>query len=138
MAAENNLTAPDLTLGGNVRRHSSSSVRDTPPRSPTFLIHKPPSSPGGLSNCSSNGGTDRNSLSVSPNIGGGRFFTLASPTITKKVCTMDCSHCAHMAKNSRAASPMFGDDSSASAPCSRKPSVVLGKLQGLIIDKFKG
>ena len=115
------LTAPDLQLGGTYRRHSSSSVSPTPPRSPTFLIHKPPSSPGGLSNCSSNG-PDRNSLS--PNVG--RFFTLSSPT-TKKVCTMDCAHCKHMAKNLRAASPIFND--SASAPCSRKSSVVVGKSE---------
>ena len=115
------LTAPDLQLGGTYRRHSSSSVSPTPPRSPTFLIHKPPSSPGGLSNCSSNG-PDRNSLS--PNVG--RFFTLSSPT-TKKVCTMDCAHCKHMAKNLRAASPIFND--SASAPCSRKSSVVVGKWE---------
>ena len=122
------LTAPDLQLGGTYRRHSSSSVSPTPPRSPTFLIHKPPSSPGGLSNCSSNG-PDRNSLS--PNVG--RFFTLSSPT-TKKVCTMDCAHCKHMAKNLRAASPIFND--SASAPCSRKSSVVVGKSEISYLGTF--
>ena len=116
---ENKLTPPDLQLGDNVRRHSSSSVSPTPPRSPLFLIHKPPSSPGGLSNCSSNG-PDRNSLS--PNIG--RFFTLSSPS-TKKVCTMDCAHCKHMARSLRPASPLYD---SSSAPCSRKGSVVVGKF----------
>ena len=123
---ENKLSAPvtDILFSGNVRRHSSSC---TPPRSPIFLIHKTPSSPGADPRASAssleNGGCsptirshDRNSLSPF-----GRFGT------TKKVCTMDCAHCRTICRNSRSESPNFAE--CLSAPCSRKSSVNLGKSQ---------
>lgn len=105
---------------GISRRHSSSSAC-TPPRSPLFLIHKPPSSPGGLSNCSASSNehirNPRNSLSP---------FGRYSSNSAKKVCTMDCAHCRHMARNLRSESPNFNE--CLSAPCSRKSSVVYGKF----------
>ena len=126
MSSENNtLSAPTTHHNNGGRRHSSSSAI-TPPRSPTVLIHKPPSSPGGLSSVSGaspNQNSDfGGSGTLSPAVN--RFFTL-SPT-TKKVCTMDCGHCRHLARSLReeSASPLGFP---ASAPCSRKSSVVVGK-----------
>ena len=50
---ENKLSAPvpgiDMSFCGRYVRRHSSSTGATPPRSPTFLIHKPPSNPDDLS-----------------------------------------------------------------------------------------
>ena len=57
----------------------------------------------------------------------GRMFSSLTPT--KKVCTMDCTHCrSFMARNLRSESPNNGGGKAGpeclSAPCSRKSSVV--------------
>ena len=43
------VTGIDMSFCGRYVRRHSSSTGATPPRSPTFLIHKPPSNPGDLS-----------------------------------------------------------------------------------------
>ena len=109
---ENQLTAPVYDgsfFGKYVRRHSSS-TGCTPPKSPIFLIHKPPSTPNDLS---ANG-----DLKDRPNLSPLNRF-LSTPT--KKVCTMDCAHCRHVARSLRPESPSFAE--CLSAPCSRKSSV---------------
>ena len=94
------------------RRHSSSTC--TPPRSPIFLIHKPPSTPGDLGSTDSNI-SDKHLLSPL-----NRRFS------TKKVCTMDCPNCRNMAAQKlRAESP--NHIGFLSAPCSRKASMASGK-----------
>lgn len=110
---------PDIRGSGRdraFRRHSSSTC--TPPRSPIFLIHKPPSTPG-----TPMGSTDSN-ISISDN------KHLLSPLNrrfgTKKVCTMDCPNCRSMAAQKlRAESPNYVGF--LSAPCSRKSSMASGK-----------
>ena len=134
MADQGNLPSPKIieppaamTLPSN-RRHSSSSAM-TPPKSPSFCIHKPPSSPGGLSVTGRSGSGNIDQHSLSPMIG--RFFGSLSPTTSKKVCTMDCAHCRHMARNSRSGSPNFAE--CVSAPCSRKSSIfAAGKLNKMM------
>ena len=119
---ENKLSAPvpgiDMSFCGRYVRRHSSSTGATPPRSPTFLIHKPPSNPGDLSTA------NNTRYPLSPTLG--RMF--ASLTPTKKVCTMDCSQCrSFMAKNLRSDSDSpnnLAGSECLSAPCSRKSSVV--------------
>ena len=112
---------PDIRSGSSrdraFRRHSSSTC--TPPRSPIFLIHKPPSTPGTPGDL---GSTDSN-ISISDK-------HLLSPLnrrfSTKKVCTMDCPNCRNMAAQKlRAESPNYVGF--LSAPCSRKSSMASGK-----------
>ena len=137
------------------RRHSSCSMSNTPPRSPTFLLpmNRLPEIATESGRSSSNGGGPPDggqtgsllgtggppsSRGVSPAIS--RFF----PSPKRKVCTMDCEKCRRDMTSQLRIDQESQLNLALSAPCSRKSSAAAnGKprsnnmpIASLFLDSF--